>query len=164
MAPPSQNRVVAQAAREVLEPAGLVGRGRSRVWLDDHAWWLVAVEFQPALWDRGTFVNVGAMWLWHDTKDYVYFDLGERLRDAASSDDETGDQFLSDVRAVAARALEEVERLRGLILGFEDVARQLREEPDRSGGWPAWDCAVAYGLAGDSARAAEMFGRIAADD
>jgi hypothetical protein len=41
------NRLVAQAAKEVLSPLGLTQKGRSRVWLDDHAWWLGVVEFQP---------------------------------------------------------------------------------------------------------------------
>src|SRR5690242_5082457 len=32
-------KAVGRAAREVLRPLGLVQKGRSRTWLDDHGWW-----------------------------------------------------------------------------------------------------------------------------
>jgi hypothetical protein len=44
----------------VLTPLGLTQRGRSRLWLDDHGWWLIVVEFQPSAWSRGSHLNVSA--------------------------------------------------------------------------------------------------------
>jgi hypothetical protein len=29
-----------------------VQKGRSRIWLDDHGWWIAVVEFQPSDWAR----------------------------------------------------------------------------------------------------------------
>jgi hypothetical protein len=50
------------------------------VWLDDHTWWLVVVEFQPSSWSQGSYLNVGAMWLWHD-KNRLAGDLGGLVAD-----------------------------------------------------------------------------------
>ncbi|MDG5809477.1 hypothetical protein P9869_44140 [Streptomyces ossamyceticus] len=40
-------RIITSAARESLKPLGLAQRGRSRLWIDDHGWWLGVVEFTP---------------------------------------------------------------------------------------------------------------------
>ena len=53
-------------------------KGRSRTWLDDQGWWVGVVEFQPSAWDRGSYLNVGACWLWEE-KDYLSFDVGGRV-------------------------------------------------------------------------------------
>ncbi|WP_327170127.1 hypothetical protein OG471_00630 [Streptomyces sp. NBC_01336] len=41
-------RIITSAARESLKPLGLTRRGRSRLWIDDHRWWLGVVEFTPS--------------------------------------------------------------------------------------------------------------------
>jgi hypothetical protein len=157
------NRLIAQAAKEVLAPLGLGRQGRSRTWLDDHSWWLGVVEFQPSDWSRGTYLNVGAMWLWHRDKDYVYFDLSHRV-DGGLLRYDNDEQFLPEIRQLALRAAAEVERLRGRIRTFEDVARELTPSAVAHGGWAAWDAAMALGLAGETEAAAAMFARVIATD
>ena len=156
------NRLIAQAAKDVLSPLGLRRKGRSRVWLDDHGWWLGVVEFQPSAWARGTYLNVGAMWLWHRHKDHVYFDLSHRVDGVRFREYESDEQFLPEARRVAMRAAAEVERLRARIGGFTDVADALGAEAEELGSWAAWDVAVALGLAGETERAAAMFRRAVA--
>lgn len=55
----NHNRVINAEAWRLLKPFGLTRKGRSRVWLDDHGWWLIQVEFQPSSWSKGSYLNVG---------------------------------------------------------------------------------------------------------
>lgn len=140
------SHVVAAAAREVLRPLGLVQRGRSRVWLDDHGWWLVVVEFQPSSWSQGTYLNVGAMWLW-TPKNHLSFDHGSRVEGFEPLLDEGS--FATVVRGLAVRAADEVHRLRSLFVDVRAVARTLA--PGLEGeGWACYHAAVAHALAGDT--------------
>jgi hypothetical protein len=159
---PAHNRLLAQAAKEVLPPLGLRRKGRSRIWLDDHGWWLGVVEFQPSSWRRGTYLNVGAMWLWHPEREHVYFSLSHRIE--GFSEYESDEQFLPEARRIAMRAAEEVERLRGRIRDFLDVADALAADAEARGSWSAWDATVALGLAGETERASAMFRRALATE
>jgi hypothetical protein len=162
---PPHNRLIMQVARDVLRPAGLTQQGRSRVWLDDHGWWVGVVEFQPSAWSRGTYLNVGAMWLWRDTDDHhVYFDLGHRVDDAGFVEYESDDQFTAAFAPMARRALDEVAHLRGRVPSVDAAAELLRGDAAAQGGWAMWDAAVALGLAGRRVEAAQMFRKVAADD
>src|SRR5687767_4381931 len=75
---PIHSTLITAAAREILRPMGLFQKGRSRTWLDDQGWWVCVVEFQPSSWSRGSYLNVGCMWLW-GVKDYISFDEGYRI-------------------------------------------------------------------------------------
>jgi hypothetical protein len=160
----AHNRLIAQAAKDVLAPLGLTQKGTSRVWLDDHGWWLGVVEFQPSSWSRGTYLNVGAMWLWRPHQDHIYFDLGDRVDDVPFVEYESEEQFLAQARRVAVRAGAEVSSLRSHIRSFEDVSDALAGEAEAYGSWAAWDVAVALALAGDGERAATMFARAVETD
>ena len=109
MPTPEHTRLLTAAARSILRPLGCVQKGRSRTWLDDQGWWVGVVEFQPSAWDRGSYLNVGACWLW-DEQDYLSFDEGgrvagfERFTDAVS--------FASVAQALAKQAAAEVLALR----------------------------------------------------
>jgi hypothetical protein len=46
------NKEIALAAKRVLAPLGCVRKGRSRIWLDDHGWWIGVIEFQPGRWSK----------------------------------------------------------------------------------------------------------------
>lgn len=72
------NRLIKHAARSELKPIGCVQKGQSRTWLDDQNWWVGVVEFQPHSGAKGSYLNVGACWLWHE-KDYLSFDDGHRV-------------------------------------------------------------------------------------
>lgn len=55
MAMEPHTRLPTATAREYLRPLGLVQKGRSRTWLDDHGWFVTGVEFQPSGWSKGTY-------------------------------------------------------------------------------------------------------------
>jgi hypothetical protein len=69
------SKIIAEAAKETLEPLGIFQKGRSRSWIDDRGWWIVNIEFQPSGNSKGSYLNVAAMWLW-DENDFFTFDFG----------------------------------------------------------------------------------------
>lgn len=124
----NHNTLIAQAARTALRPIGCIQKGRSRIWLDDHHWWVTVVEFQPSGWSKGTYLNVGACWLW-STKDFLSFDDGHRIGSFTSG--ENLDGFESAVEGVAARAKQEVLHFRQRFAALPAVAEHLNSKETR---------------------------------
>jgi hypothetical protein len=138
------NQIITAAAREVLRPMGLKQKGRSRVWLDDHGWWLIVVEFQASSWSRGSYLNVGAMWLWHEPDHHIRFDVGHRVDGAGFIQYQNEDQFIPLARRFADLAGQEVRALRERFPDLRSVCEHLvAENPGR--GWPAFNAGVALG-------------------
>lgn len=134
-------RLLTAAAREFLRPLGLRQRCRSRTWLDEHGWWLVDVEFQPSSWSMGSYLNVGAMWLWCE-RDYFSFDDGHRVEGFTAFEDEA--QFSPVAESLARRAAEEVKRYRSRYPSVHAAAHHLAA---RSQGFRSnFHAAVACGL------------------
>lgn len=168
------NSILNTGAREVLRPMGLVRRGRSRTWWDDHGWWLINVEFQPSGFSKGSYLNVGICWLWRaEPKSYVSYDLGYRIPGAGGSF-ESADQWGAVVGGLVRRAAEEVVRYRQLVPNLDAAAREcLRLERERiedlranqgreaTASWGTWNAAVASGLAGDVGTAVRHFDAVA---
>jgi hypothetical protein len=162
------NTILTRAAREVLKPMGLVQKGRSRVWLDDHGWWVIVVEFQPSRFGVSAYLNVGVCWLWDFSNDSWHFDVGSRIVGAgASFEDE--EQWRTASESLAERAADEVFRLRRLVPDLPAAAQVTAqmladnddEDPRLIAGWPAWFAAVSNGLVADPAYAAAVFLRVA---
>jgi hypothetical protein len=156
MVEPPHTKLLTSAARSVLRPLGLVQRGRSRTWLDDHGWWLVVVEFQPSR-DKGSYLNVGTMWLWRE-KDYFSFDHGNRVGGFARFEDEA--QFALLAENLARQAAGEVERLRSTFPSVRSAAQHLAAKEPK-GFWESFHAGVACGLAGETAQAARFFKEVA---
>ena len=65
---PKQNehgRLIAAAAKAALAPLRCKRVGQSRFWYSDEGFWTVSIEFQPSGWAKGSYLNVGANWLWY---------------------------------------------------------------------------------------------------
>jgi hypothetical protein len=151
------SKLLTIAARSILRPMGLVQKGRSRIWLDDRQWWVCVVEFQPSSWSRGSYLNVGCMWLWL-VKDYVSFDLGHRVEHFHEFQDEQ--QFKTESMDLAARAAREVTRYRALFPTVRDVADYYQRH-DPTAGWPSYDAAIACALSHRVDDARRLFRRFA---
>jgi hypothetical protein len=145
------------AAREVLGPLGLVQIGRSRLWIDDRGWWVIVVEFQPSAFAKGSFLNVGAMWLWY-AKDHWSFDVGHRVEPFAEF--QSTEQFQPVARQLAERAAREVAGYREMFGSVDDVAIYCAAEASRSI-WSRYHAALSAGLAGDAARSSRFFAELA---
>ncbi|WP_330262273.1 hypothetical protein [Streptomyces griseorubiginosus] len=154
-------RIINSAARHSLKPLGLIQRGRSRLWIDDHGWWLGIVEFTPPRL-AGSGLYVGAMWLWHDV-DHLAFHL-----DAGRVGSElfrSEDQFTRLAFNLGQQAAANVTALRDRFPALSDVARYLTSRPVRRGFlWDSFDSGIAAGLVGDSDTARHYFEHVLCED
>lgn len=154
-------RIITSAARESLKPLGVAQRGRSRVWIDDHGWWLGVVEFTaPRV--AGSGLSVGAMWLWHDV-DHLAFHTdvirvgSERFR--------TEHQFAPLALELGRQAAAHVTALRETFPALPNVARYLAARPVRRGFlWDSFDVGIAAALTGDPAMARDHLERVLGED
>jgi hypothetical protein len=86
--------IIAAAARRTLSPLGVARRGRSRLWIDDHGWWLINVEFQPSGWAKGCYLNVGHQHLWVERDNLSCEDMERPLGGTAHIPyEEDGEKF-----------------------------------------------------------------------
>lgn len=148
---PAHSQLLTVAAKNVLRPMGMSQKRRSRIWPDDHGWWLCVVEFQPSGWSRGSYLNVGCMWLWN-VKDYISFDEGCRVEEFRAFLSET--QFEAFARSLAERAVNEVVRYRKL---FPTIVCSHYDGQWRSGLWPTFHSGVTCGLSGKPEDAQQRF-------
>jgi hypothetical protein len=149
--PTDHNRDIRDAAREILGPLGCVQKGRSRVWYDDQKWWVGRIEFQPSGFSKGSYLNVGAGFLWWE-KDHVSFDdfAGDRPWHGAVP----GESFADKARDLALRARVAVLELRTRHSRVAKSAAWL-DAQERLSNWGHFHAAVAFGISGmlDAARA-----------
>jgi hypothetical protein len=149
-------RLIAAAAKAALLPLGCKRKGRSRLWIADQRFWVIVTEFQPSGWQKGSYLNVGAMWLW-SVKEYWSFDYGHRVEDFIPFHDKR--QFAAAAADLAARAADEVRGLRQKFYGPEAIAHHLVAD---AGGtiWSTYHAAVASGLVGHLDTARKLFRQI----
>jgi hypothetical protein len=138
-------RLLNVAGRSVLEPLGLRQRGRTRFWVDDNDWWLVLVEFQPSDRSRGSYLNVGVMWLWQE-RDDLAFDVGYRLEDFVTFRNKA--QFEREAARLVAKAAEKVEAYRAQFASAAAAADYLGQHCNVKSPWSLYNAGVACGLAG----------------
>jgi hypothetical protein len=151
------SKIIAQAAKDTLSPLGVFQKGRSRTWIDDRGWWIVVIEFQRSSWRRGSYLNVGAMWLWHE-KDYLSFDVGSRIARFVTYSDER--QFTPEAVKLAALAREETLKLRRQFASVFDAARYLKKAGKDGNPWAELAAAIALGYVGMLSQSRSLFERI----
>jgi hypothetical protein len=156
-ADPEAGRLIAAAARPVLEPLGCRQRGHSRVWIADRRFWLIVVDFRASRSGAETSLDVGAHWLWYAQGRWC-FDYGRHVAAPAAYRDAA--QFAPVAAALAARAGEEVKAIGRNFASVSDIARHLLANPDEAF-WPLYHKAVVSGLAGDTGAAEQHFRRLA---
>jgi len=166
--PFDHNKVLQNVAKEILRPAGLVQKGRSRFWFADHGWWTVNVELQPSGYDRGTYLNVGAMWLVYPAKHFAFHD-GYRVESFAEA--RRPDQFEAAVRDMCTKAVAKVREHEARIRNFADAYRRTEEllkatetRHYSATFWELYFPAVFAGLVGDVMRSRELAAQIEASE
>jgi hypothetical protein len=117
----------------------------------------VVVEFQPSGFAKGSFLNVGVMWLWY-AKDYWSFDVGHRVEPFAEF--ESPEQFQPIAEQLAERAARKVCEYREAFSSIHEVAKYLVREASKSV-WAGYHAAVSAAAAGDVAGATRFFAELA---
>jgi hypothetical protein len=155
-------RLINREARSTLAPLGLVQKGKSRTWLDDHVWWVTVVEFQPSKWGDASFLNVGICWLTY-AKDYLSFDLGYRVREAVEFHDPA--QFAKAMGEFAQLAASGVTALRRSVTSPASALHCVLEQLQEPGvhDWERYHAAVFAGLTGDFSLARRFLQEILAE-
>lgn len=167
----SHESVINRVARERLAPIGVVRQGRSRVWLDDHGWWVGMIEFQPLSGRRGTTLNAAVHWLW-SCSGHLSFDepLDGRVRRGPFVEYSTTAPFESAVATFVDDAAALVGAFRAglasLPAAVESVGASYRGHmvPGRTPCWRTFHTAVLAGLSGDLERAHALFGEVIGTD
>jgi hypothetical protein len=148
-------KLIAAAAKAALAPLGCKRKGQSRVWISDQGFYAIGIEFQPSGWSKGSYLNVGACWLWR-AQDHWTFDAGYRKGDFIPF--ESAEQFTPLIAMLAERAAQEVLILRERFKLIADTAKYLCTWTKYDGWW-IYHAAIAAGLAGDVATAESLFRR-----
>lgn len=147
------SKLIATAANASLLPLGCKRLGRSSTWISDQRFWLIIIEFQPSSWQKGTYLNVGAMWLWRARKGLA-FHVGYRIADFLPF--YGPEQFGPAVAGLAAQAAQEVQRRREQFKNLHDIYRYLVDHTPESN-WQIFHAAIAAGLVGDIDTARRLF-------
>ena len=147
------NRVIKAAAKSALQPIGCKQKGSSRTWLDPHSMWTGVIEFQPSSWAKGSYLNVGACWLWYE-KNSLSFDDGYRVEQFQAVESE--EQFIQVSATLAIQAHDEVLKLRSRFSSIEKTAAHLKNK-DFSNIWQNYHAAVAATLVNDTSHAKTRF-------
>lgn len=151
----AHNKLLAAAGRDVLRPMGLRQKGRSRIWLDDCAWWVGVVEFQASSFSRGTYLNVGAMWLWRRA-DHVRFEVGHRVEGVGFVEYVDDAQFAPEARRLAELAASRIRDLRDEFPTVHAATDYLLGD-DPASGLPAFNAGIACAIVGADRAAVELF-------
>lgn len=160
--PNPHDKLIASAAKEILGPLGFRRKGRSRIWIKDHGWWLSIVEFQPSSWAKGSYLNVAAHWLWTE-QDYISFDHGGRIDSFVeyTSDAQFHFEAIRFAKAAAEKSGELEQTFDSIEAAAAVLAAKERALPEEArGSWPAYHAGMAVGLSGGAADAADLFNSI----
>jgi len=152
--------IIATAAKAHLAPIGCRRKGNSRFWFSDEQFWLIGVEFQPSGSSKGSYLNIGACWLW-DVKEHFSYDTGPG-RIGHFHKLETNAIFELTADALAMRASQEVLDLRKRFSTISRIADLLASEASGKTGWPMYHAAIANGLAGNLAVSRLLFEQVIA--
>jgi len=105
------------------------------------------IEFQPSDWSKGSYLNVGAHWLW-TPKGHLSFDAGYRV--GGFSEYESEAQFETIAMNLAERAKTEVLALRERFSSPLSAAKWIAANGMRPIDiWPHFNFGIACGLTGD---------------
>ncbi|MEV3855586.1 hypothetical protein AB0J38_14810 [Streptomyces sp. NPDC050095] len=120
------SRLITAAAQQRLRPLGLRQQSQSRIWIDDHRWWITIAEFPSPRWSQSSGLAMGAMGLWQD-HDHLAFDFVEQVRPTEEFRDET--QFTSVAATLAQGSGRCVEDFRTRFVDLGTTAQALLLRP-----------------------------------
>jgi hypothetical protein len=148
MADFDHNGLLARAASEHHTPLGFRRRGRSRTWVRDAGWWVLLVEFQASQFSRGSYLNVGPMWLWKPGPRRLHPDSFARVEGVGFTDAADPEGFASAVAELAQLAVDESTAILSTVKSPRHAAPWIEDARHRPS-WPDLNGGIAHGLAGE---------------
>jgi hypothetical protein len=148
------DKIIKNAAKEILSPLGLFQVGQSRVWLDDNGWFLIVIEFQPSGGSKGAYLNVGINFLW-TKQEYLSFDFGHRENNHIEYT-KNDDLFYKEMLKLAEVAKDKIMIYRQFH-NFPYAKKAMMDSTQMSSSWEKWHIAMMCFLAGDSATGERNF-------
>ncbi|TGK89246.1 hypothetical protein EHQ24_00130 [Leptospira noumeaensis] len=103
MSQSEHSKIITKQANKLFKPHGIVQKGKSRTWYDDHGIYTTIIEFQPHKREHGSFLNVGVNFHWY-VKNYISFDIGNRVTEFEKF--ETAELFTIKIDEMVRLALE----------------------------------------------------------
>lgn len=160
--PNEHTRLVAEAAKAVLEPHGFSRNGRSQTWFADRGFWLSVIEFQPNLNAPGSFVHVAVHWLWRQPPHVLTLERPRRIGGSGPfkfTPFKSEEQFRPAITALVTKALLTAGKDWKQFASVEETAGILRAEEDCKGvpgGWSTFDAGAAAALSGQHEHALRL--------
>lgn len=142
------NHEIALAARRVLAPLGCVRKGRSRIWLDDHGWWIGVIEFQPSGFSKGSYLNVAACYLWKPAQPEPFLSFDTLFGTRPWRDATEGESFADKATELALAARDSLNDMREQCRNVVAVADLLQSKWIAKSLWPDYQLGMALGAAG----------------
>ncbi len=153
------DKLINQAAKEILAPYGMFRKGSSRIWLDDNGYFMIQTEFQPSGYSQGSYLNVGISFLWEASRglnETLAFDYGYReaaegkqfVRYKEGSDDE----FRKEIEVFSGIALQKVleyRQFRDMDYAKKKLTEKLRKTSKKSCFWEPYQLSMLCFLKGD---------------
>jgi len=156
------NAEIAAAAKSILAPIGCKRKGHSRMWMDDHGWWVGIVEFQPSGWSKGSYLNVSASYLWKPAfaESTWSFDalIGPRPWHPAIK----GESYVEQATALASLARDSLKNLRDHHRSTDLAGSWLQSQWNERNPWHSYHLGIAFGLAGQ-VKTGQRYFRLAID-
>jgi hypothetical protein len=154
----THGRVISAAAKSALWAVGFRQRGRSRLWLLDHGYWLNLVEFTPSRWSKSVSLMNGAHWLWTGTGSMSF---NEAVPSSCHAEFRTEDQFAEAVNEIAKMASRNALEIEARFQSFSAIAafvvERARTSPNRMGAsWWGYEAGIATGLNGNFGEARDF--------
>lgn len=156
--PLDHNRALTRAARQRLAPLGLVRKGRSRTWIDDHGCWAIVVDFLHSNWTRGSYLYVYPASFWAPTATGAPLRAPHGVTWTNSTGTETAfidlaatDNLDEDVRLIVEAAATSLTLWRSRLARAEEMETFLMEPFSyQEGGteWDHWDLGAFYAFTG----------------
>lgn len=146
-------KIIADTGRKILVPEGLFRKGSSRIWLEDHGFYLIQVEFQPSAYAKGAYLNVGVSFLFQYTdglNETLPYHIGGRIAEFIEYRDD--ESFCKEMEQYAEKAMEKVRQCRELE-SFEAAGEVLQKQIQNKGTdlfcWEMYELAMLDFLSGD---------------
>lgn len=159
-------KIINAAAKKILAPEGLFRVGSSRTWIDDNGYFVIQIEFQPSLYDKGSYLNVGISFLWESSaglNETLAFHVGHRINETGYvsyiGDDAVFTEKMERLAEAAMKKVREYRLFCNMDYAKEQMQNQLNSMSENRVFWEIYNLAMLCFLKKDFNEGKEYFNR-----